>query len=137
MRRALSCLTLFHPMDCSSPGSAVHGDSPAKNTGVGCYFLLQGIFPTQGLNSCVLCLLHGQAGSLPLVPLGCPLQIMGLRTSLVIQWLRTCHANAWDVDLISGTKIPCAMGQLSPRVTTTEDCTPQLESPRVTTKDLT
>ena len=29
--------------------------SPAKNTGMGCHFLLQGIFPTQGLN---LCLLH-------------------------------------------------------------------------------
>ena len=27
----------------------------------------QGIFPTQGLNSCLLCLLHWQAGSLPLV----------------------------------------------------------------------
>ena len=26
-------------------------DFPAKNTGVGCHFLLQGIFPTQGLNS--------------------------------------------------------------------------------------
>ena len=25
-------------------------DSPSKNTGVGCHFLLQGIFPTQGLN---------------------------------------------------------------------------------------
>ena len=30
-------------------------DSPGKNTGVGCHFLLQGIFPTQGLN---LGLLH-------------------------------------------------------------------------------
>ena len=26
-------------------------NSPGKNTGVGCHFLLQGIFPTQGLNS--------------------------------------------------------------------------------------
>ena len=26
-------------------------DSPSKNTGVGCHFLLHGIFPTQGLNS--------------------------------------------------------------------------------------
>ena len=26
------------------------GDSPGKNTGVGCHFLLQGIFPTQGSN---------------------------------------------------------------------------------------
>ena len=25
-------------------------DSPGKNTGVGCHFLLQGIFPTQELN---------------------------------------------------------------------------------------
>ena len=37
-------------MDCSLPGSSVHGDSPSKNTGVGCHALLQGIFPTQGLN---------------------------------------------------------------------------------------
>ena len=34
----------------SLPGSSVHGDSPAKNTGVGCHALLQGIFLTQGLN---------------------------------------------------------------------------------------
>ena len=38
------------PMDCSLPGHSVHGDSPGKNTGVGCHALLQGIFPTQGLN---------------------------------------------------------------------------------------
>ena len=30
----------------SPPGSSVHGmDSPGKNTGVGCHFLLWGIFP--------------------------------------------------------------------------------------------
>ena len=39
---------------------------PGKNTGVGCHFLLQGIFLTQGLNLHLLCLLHRQAGSLPL-----------------------------------------------------------------------
>ena len=33
----------------SLPSSSVHGFS-RKNTGVGCYFLLQGIFPTQGWN---------------------------------------------------------------------------------------
>ena len=38
-------------------------DSPGKNTGVGCHALLQGIFPTQGLNTCLLHLLHWQAGS--------------------------------------------------------------------------
>ena len=38
------------PMDYSLPDSSVHGDSPGKNTGVGCHALLQGIFPTQGSN---------------------------------------------------------------------------------------
>ena len=37
-------------MDCSPPGFSIHGGSPGKNTRVGCHFLLQGIFPTQGLN---------------------------------------------------------------------------------------
>ena len=37
-------------MDCSPPGSSVHGNSPGKNTGVGSHSLLQGIFPTQGSN---------------------------------------------------------------------------------------
>ena len=34
-------------MDCSPPGSSIRGDTPGKNTGVGCHALLQGIFPTQ------------------------------------------------------------------------------------------
>ena len=37
-------------MNCSPPGSAVHEIFQAKDTGVGCHFLLQRIFPTQGLN---------------------------------------------------------------------------------------
>ena len=44
--------------------------SPGKNTGVGCHALLQGIFPTQGLNLRLLRLLHWQAGPFPLVPPG-------------------------------------------------------------------
>ena len=44
------CLTLCDPMDCSPPGSSVHGNSPGKNTGVGRHAHLQGLFPTQGLN---------------------------------------------------------------------------------------
>jgi len=47
-------LTLCHPMDCNSPGFSVHGDSPGKNTGVGCHALLKGIFPTQELNEDLL-----------------------------------------------------------------------------------
>ena len=48
------CLTLWVPMDCSPSGSSVHGVFHGKNTGVDCHFLLQGIFPTQGSNSCLL-----------------------------------------------------------------------------------
>ena len=47
-------------------------DSPGKNTGVGCHFLLQGIFPTKGLNLYPMHLLHRQADSLPLSHLGSP-----------------------------------------------------------------
>ena len=46
---AQPCLTLYNLMDCSPPGSSVHGDSAGRNTGEGCHALLQGIFPTQGL----------------------------------------------------------------------------------------
>ena len=44
------CPTLYDPTGCSPPGSSVHGNSPGKNTGVGCHVLLQGIFLTQGSN---------------------------------------------------------------------------------------
>ena len=44
------CPTLCDPVDCHLSGPSVHGDSPGKNTGVGCHSVLQGIFPTQGSN---------------------------------------------------------------------------------------
>ena len=50
------CVTL-----CRLPGSSVHGILQARI--LDCHFLLQGIFPTQGLN---LHLLHWQVGPLPL-----------------------------------------------------------------------
>ena len=45
-----SWLTLCDPMDCSPPGSSVHGESPGKNTRVGYHAPLEGVFPTQGSN---------------------------------------------------------------------------------------
>ena len=42
-------LTLCDPMDCSPPGSSVHGDSLVKNTGVDCHVFLLGIFPDPGI----------------------------------------------------------------------------------------
>ena len=39
-----SCPTLFDPIDSIPPGSPIPWDSPGKNTGVGCHFLLQAIY---------------------------------------------------------------------------------------------
>ena len=47
--KSLSRVRLCDPMDCSLPGSSVRGILKAT-VGVGCYFLLQGIFLTQGSN---------------------------------------------------------------------------------------
>ena len=47
---AQNCPILCNPMDCHPPGPSVHEIFPSKNIGLGCHFLLQGIFPTQRLN---------------------------------------------------------------------------------------
>ena len=47
---AQSCPALCDPMDSSLRGSSVLWDPPGKNNGVGCHALLQGTFPTRGLN---------------------------------------------------------------------------------------
>ena len=68
---------LCNTMDWGLPVSLLcPWDSPGKNTGVGCHALLQGIFPAQGLNPRLLRLLHWQAGSLPLAPLGKSLTLL-------------------------------------------------------------
>ena len=54
---AQSCLTLCDPRDCSLPDSSVHGIFQAR-IGMGCHFLLQGIFLTQESNPHLLQLLH-------------------------------------------------------------------------------
>ena len=67
-----SCPTLCDPTDCSLPGSSVHGILQAR-TGVGWHALLQTIFPTQVSDPRFLHLLHWQVSSLPLAPLGKPI----------------------------------------------------------------
>ena len=55
--QCFSCLAMSNscdPIGCSWPSSCIHGISPGKNPGMGCHFLLQGIFQTQGLNRCQL-----------------------------------------------------------------------------------
>ena len=55
---AQSRLTLCDPMDCSLPGSSVHGILQAKNTGVDCHFLLQGIFLIPYISEIILIIYH-------------------------------------------------------------------------------
>ena len=63
---AESCLSLLRPQRLQ-PARLLHPqESPGKNTGVGCHFLLQGTFPTWGWNLSLLHLLHWQVNSLPL-----------------------------------------------------------------------
>ena len=58
-----SCITaLCNPVACSPPGSSVLGILQAWIRGSRAF--LQGIFPTQVSNSCLLRLLHWQMGSL-------------------------------------------------------------------------
>ena len=69
-----ACLVLSHVQLCYSLTVRLLCPwyFPGKNTAVGCRFLLQGIFPPQGLNPHLLHLLHWQAGSLPAEPSGKP-----------------------------------------------------------------
>ena len=73
-----SCWTLCDPVDCSPPGSSVHGISEARITRAGYHFLLQGIFPTQVLNhvSQVPCI---AGGCFTAEPSGKPRDVMGAR----------------------------------------------------------
>ena len=63
-----SCLTLLQPHRLSPTRLLYPWDFPGKNTGVGCCFLLHGIFLTQGSNPS---LLHWQVDSLPLSQIMC------------------------------------------------------------------
>ena len=58
--QSLSRIRLSWPRGLQPARLLCPWDSPGKNSGVGCHFLLQGIFPTQGLN---LHLLYWQADS--------------------------------------------------------------------------
>ena len=111
---------------CQAP---VHGDSPGKNTGVGCYALLQGNLPDLGIKpvSRVSCLASGFFTSeppgkplsccylsleSPFLPFGLPGSGLSHPTegspgsSLVVQWLRfhTPNAGGWGSILGQGTR---------------------------------
>ena len=72
--RAYSHTTIWWPHGLQPTRLLCPWTFPGKNTGVGYHFLLQGIFPTEGLNLhlCLLHLLCWQADSLPLCHLRSP-----------------------------------------------------------------
>ena len=77
---AQSCLC--DPMDYS-PSDSCPWDFPGKNTRMGCHFLLQGIFPTQGSN---LRLLHGRWILYRLSHQGSTVSCLYLGKSLCLHW---------------------------------------------------
>ena len=103
MLSPFSLVQLFVTLDCSPPASS---DSPGKNTGVGCHAFLQGIFPTQGSNPLLLCLLHWQVGSLPLAPLGKHIYIF-FRLFSVMCVSVTCS-------VVSDFTTPCSIAHQAP-----------------------
>ena len=66
----LNCFDLWDPVDCSSSGTSVHGIFQAR--------ILEWVVRSSSTGSsqpkdkaqCLLCLLHWQAGSLPIAPSG-------------------------------------------------------------------
>ena len=96
---------MLHVLSCSGLSESLwlHGlqpirllcpwDFPGKNTGVGCCFLLQGIFLTQGSNPC---LLHWQTGSLPLSHQGTPIVKLVPIANLWLLWI---NESSSDMDV--------------------------------------
>ena len=89
---------LYHPcdpMDCSPPGSSVHGISQARILEVGCHFPLQGIFPIQGSNPSLLhCrwILYHRSHQLPLLHTLNALCPSSVRKSLSVQFSSVSHS---------------------------------------------
>ena len=99
-----SCLTLCNAMDCNLPGSSVLGDSSGRSTGVGCHFLLQGIFLTLGSNPG---LLRWQVSSLPLRPPGKSSFVLSSRQS-------SSHLGVFTLFLFKLWVFPEAISGLEP-----------------------
>ena len=89
------CLTLCDSMDYSPPGSTVRGILQARILEWVAMPSFRGIFLNQGWNLCLLCLLHWQVGSLPLVP-------PGVSIAVVLRWCENC----WGFDLRACQPLP-------------------------------
>ena len=86
--------TVCDPMFCSLPGSSVHGILQTRITWVDCHDLLQGIFPAQGSN---LCLLHCRRSLYCLVIQEAPYQNLLLPKLGILAMLGYKHHDFSDV----------------------------------------
>ena len=114
---------LCEPMDCSLPGSSVHGILQAR--------ILEGVvmpssrgssWPRDQTHVCLLSPLHWQAGSLPLAPPGKPFAWLALRNRnlpdalhFTFMWVSSycalCKARASSVLWISGQRVTIKKGK--------------------------
>ena len=83
---------------------------PGKNTRVGCRFLLQGIFPPQGLNPRLLCcrqILHRWAARKPCQQQGHRVQVLPLRLSLRLCSVWPSCISLWSLWAYQKGWAPC------------------------------
>ena len=76
------CPTLCDSMDCTPPGFSVHGNFQARILEWVAISSSRGIFPTQGSNLCLFCLLHWQMDFSPLWHLGSPVFTISLSNNI-------------------------------------------------------
>ena len=118
------------PIDCGLPGSCPW-DSPGKNTGVGCHFILQGIFLTQesnpGLLHCKQILYHlSHQGSPCIWPSGGGL---GPESCLILATPMDCSPSGSSVReifqarILEWVAISFSRGSSQPRDRTQVSCT--------------
>ena len=86
-----SCVQLLQPLGLQPTRLLCSWDFPGKNTRVGCHFLLQEIFLTQGSNQHPLYLLHWQEDSLLLVPHRKPMYVYEVKVLVLQSCLTLSH----------------------------------------------
>ena len=89
-------LLFANPMNYSPPGSSVHGILQARILEWATMPSPRGIFLTQGSNQSLLLLLHWQAGSLALAPLGSPNKVQQWELSQRIYTEYWVHSRHWE-----------------------------------------
>ena len=102
-------------MDCSLPGSSVHGDSSGQNTGVGCHLLLQEVSLTPCL-SCFCFYLRGCPSHSPLPVKLSPVAscATGVTSALQLPAVLSQHLALWNGEFPLCTQDPLNL-KLHPR----------------------